>query len=104
MNAMNLEQSAIASKILTPPTNEEVTWKVAWAFWWGLTWRIALIGEAPSFLRGLYVGYHHVTSTPYDWPILISSYVFYVLGGAWIVRHVLTKGISGYKLVVRLKS
>jgi hypothetical protein len=78
-----------------------ITWRVAGAFYWALAWRVGLLLLIPAGVRGFFVGYYHPEPFRYDWQLWLVANLISIPCGIWILKRILTRGISGYRLVVK---
>lgn len=96
---MNIDQTPASSDLTLLP--EKITWRIAGAFYWGLIWRVSLIVGVIALPRGFLVGWYYPEPFKYDLPMWWFATALQIPATFWILKRILERGISGYRLHVR---
>lgn len=87
---------------IRPNPPEIITWRIAGAFYWGIGWRSAICAGLPSGIRAFTLEATQFHPSGLQWlAILATEWAITLPLCLWVLKHVLTNGITGYRLTVR---
>jgi len=83
---------------------KEITWKIAARVWWSLAWRSMLFIMPTAFIFGGIIGFFmamfKIPIEPNTLYLQIIGGLIAVLMGIWIIKTLLSKSYTNFKIVV----